>query len=124
MFARESKKKEVGTRERTAYIIKRLKEGAVPKQVIAEIKEKYGVRGQYAGKLVYRENSLLGDELKELREDAVTYIVRNLQDIIQEARSREDRKSALKGLELLGKITKAVDGDNKAEVNLNFTFDS
>lgn len=110
------------TTEKKKWIISRLRKGRLPKQVIAEVMEKYELGEDMAEKLVYDCNKEIRESLQELYDDAAGYISNNLQAIAEEALDSNDRKSALEAYKLLAKVLKVGSEDGKQEVTINFGF--
>lgn len=107
-------------KEMNNYICKRLRQGAVPKMLIDEVCERYGVSQSHSYTVVYECNSAINKSLEEISRDASEYIFRNLQSIIEDSIKNNDRKSALQGLRQLAEIGKLT--ENKTEVVVNFGF--
>lgn len=116
-------KEQAKTIERKKYITQQLKRGKVPAQVIEEVMEKYNLSYDTSYQVVYAVNKEINLSLKELYENAAEYLTRNLQGLAEESLSDNDRKSALKAYELLGKICKVGADDGKIDLNINFGFD-
>lgn len=114
---------EAKTIEKKKYICKRLRRGALPKQVIEEVMEKYGIAYDTSYQLVYGCNKDIKDNLKDLAEDAANYLLNNLQSLAEQALEDGDKKSALKAYELLAKVTKVGSEDGKTTVDINFGFE-
>lgn len=107
------------------YIIGRLRNGAIPKSVIHEVEEKFNLSESYSTQLVYETNKVLKESLKDLSEDAANYVLETVQNIVESSLEEGDKKSALKGIELLAKVTKLFDEKPQVTVNnYGFEFDT
>jgi hypothetical protein len=111
------------TREKRKYIIRHLRRGKLPKQVIELVMEEYGIQKDQAAALVYNCNKEIKDSLQDLYDDAADYLTNNLQALAEQAIEAGDRKSALKAYEQLAKICKVGVDDNKVDLNIHFDFD-
>lgn len=110
------------TTERKKWIISRLRKGRLPKQIIAEVMEKYELGEDMAEKLVYTCNKEIRESLQEMYDDAAGYISNNVQAIAEDALDAKDRKSALEAYKLLAKVLKVGSEDGRQEVTINFGF--
>ena len=111
------------TKEIKKYVYKKLRSGAVPKFLIEEVMEKYELGYDMSKKIVYDCNSILNTTVEEMANEAASYVMRNLQKLTEDAIEAGDRKSAVKSMELLAKITKITDDRPNITVNANFGFD-
>ena len=111
------------TKEIKKYVYKKLRSGAVPKFLIEDVTEKYALGESQARRIVYDCNATLNKTVEEMAGEAADYVIRNLQKIAEDALEDGDRKNAIKSMELLAKITKIADSDNKVDLNVRFTFD-
>ena len=111
------------TKDMKKYIFKKLRSGAVPKFLIEDVIEKYSIGESQARRIVYDCNATLNTTVEEMANEAASYVMRNLQKLTEDAIEAGDRKSAVKSMELLAKITKIAESDNKVDLNVRFTFD-
>lgn len=111
------------TKEIKKYVYKKLRSGAVPKFLIEEVMEKYALGESQARRIVYDCNATLNTTVEEMANEAASYVMRNLQKLTEDAIGAGDRKSAIKSMELLAKITKITDDRPNITVNANFGFD-
>ena len=116
-------KEQSATKDMKKYIFKKLRSGAVPKFLIEEVMEKYALGESQARRIVYDCNSILNTTVEEMANEAAAYVMRNLQKLTEDAIEAGDRKSAVKSMELLAKITKITDDRPNITVNANFGFD-
>ena len=116
-------KEQSATKDMKKYIFKKLRSGAVPKFLIEEVMEKYALGESQARRLVYECNATLNTTVEEMANEAASYVMRNLQKLTEDAIEAGDRKSAVKSMELLAKITKITDDRPNITVNANFGFD-
>lgn len=119
----EERKHQVKTIERRKYAMKYLRRGKLPKDVIEMVMEEYGIAYDTAYQLVYAVNKEINDNLKELAENAANYLMNNVQSLAAASIEDGDKKTALKSYELLAKICKIGQEDNKTDININFGFD-
>ena len=111
------------TKEIKKHVFKKLRSGAVPKFLIEEVMEKYALGESQARRIVYDCNATLNTTVEEMANEAASYVMRNLQKLTEDAIGAGDRKSAIKSMELLAKITKITDDRPNITVNANFGFD-
>lgn len=111
------------TKDMKKYIFKKLRSGAVPKFLIEDVMEKYDLGESQARRIVYDCNATLNTTVEEMANEAASYVMRNLQKLTEDAIGAGDRKSAIKSMELLAKITKITDDRPNITVNANFGFD-
>ena len=116
-------KEQSATKDMKKYIFKKLRSGAVPKFLIEDVMEKYSLGESQARRIVYDCNATLNKTVEEMASDAASYVIRNLQKLAEDAIEEGDRKNAIKSMELLAKITKIAESDNKVDLNVRFTFD-
>ena len=116
-------KEQSATKDMKKYIFKKLRSGAVPKFLIEEVMEKYDLGESQARRIVYDCNATLNTTVEEMANEAASYVMRNLQKLTEDAIEEGDRKNAIKSMELLAKITKIAEADNKVDLNVRFTFD-
>ena len=116
-------KEQSATKDMKKYIFKKLRSGAVPKFLIEEVMEKYALGESQARRIVYDCNATLNTTVEEMANEAASYVMRNLQKLTEDAIGAGDRKSAIKSMELLSKITKLTDDRPNITVNANFGFD-
>ena len=116
-------KEQSATKDMKKYIFKKLRSGAVPKFLIEEVMEKYALGESQARRIVYDCNATLNTTVEEMAGEAASYVMRNLQKLTEDAIGAGDRKSAIKSMELLAKITKITDDRPNITVNANFGFD-
>ena len=116
-------KEQSATKDMKKYIFKKLRSGAVPKFLIEEVMEKYALGESQARRIVYDCNATLNTTVEEMANEAASYVMRNLQKLTEDAIGAGDRKSAIKSMELLAKITKITDDRPNITVNTNFGFD-
>ena len=116
-------KEQSATKDMKKYIFKKLRSGAVPKFLIEEVMEKYALGESQARRIVYDCNATLNTTVEEMANEAASYVMRNLQKLTEDAIGAGDRKSAIKSMELLAKITKITDDRPNITVNGNFGFD-
>ena len=116
-------KEQSATKDMKKYIFKKLRSGAVPKFLIEEVMEKYALGESQARRIVYDCNATLNTTVEEMANEAASYVMRNLQKLTEDAIGAGDRKSAVKSMELLAKITKITDDRPNITVNANFGFD-
>ena len=116
-------KEQSATKDMKKYIFKKLRSGAVPKFLIEEVMEKYALGESQARRIVYDCNATLNTTVEEMANEAASYVMRNLQKLTEDAIGAGDRKSAIKSMELLAKITKLTDDRPNITVNANFGFD-
>lgn len=108
--------------ERRRWILNQLRKGKLPKRVIDEVQERYSLAPSTAYNVVYECNAELNKSLKDLSDDAANYLLKTLQGIVEDSLEEKDRKSALKSLELISKITKSNDESPKIDINFGFNF--
>lgn len=111
------------TIERKKFINKHLRRGKLPAQVIELVMEEYDLAYDTSYQLVYAVNKEIKDSLKDLSDNAAEYLMNNLQSLAEQSLEDKDRKTAIKAYELLAKITKVGQEENKTTINLNFGFD-
>ena len=116
-------KEQSATKDMKKYIFKKLRCGAVPKFLIEEVMEKYSIGESQARRIVYDCNATLNTTVEEMANEAASYVMRNLQKLTEDSIEAGDRKSAVKSMELLAKITKITDDRPNITVNANFGFD-
>ena len=116
-------KEQSASKDMKKYIFKKLRSGAVPKFLIEEVMEKYALGESQARRIVYDCNATLNTTVEEMANEAASYVMRNLQKLTEDAIGAGDRKSAIKSMELLAKITKITDDRPNITVNANFGFD-
>lgn len=116
-------KEQSATKDMKKYIFKKLRSGAVPKFLIEDVMEKYALGESQARRIVYDCNATLNTTVEEMANEAASYVMRNLQKLTEDAIGAGDRKSAIKSMELLAKITKITDDRPNITVNANFGFD-
>ena len=116
-------KEQSATKDMKKYIFKKLRSGAVPKFLIEEVMEKYELGYDMSKKIVYDCNSILNTTVEEMVQDAANYIMKNMQKVVEDALADNDRKNAIKGMELIAKVTKITDDRPNITVNANFGFD-
>ena len=116
-------KEQSATKDMKKYIFKKLRSGAVPKFLIEDVVEKYDLGESQARRIVYDCNATLNTTVEEMANEAASYVMRNLQKLTEDAIEAKDRKSAIKSMELLAKITKITDDRPNITVNANFGFD-
>ena len=116
-------KEQSATKDMKKYIFKKLRSGAVPKFLIEDVIEKYDIGESQARRIVYDCNATLNTTVEEMANEAASYVMRNLQKLTEDAIEAGDRKSAVKSMELLAKITKITDDRPNITVNANFGFD-
>lgn len=110
------------TKERKKWIVGQLRKGKLPKNLIEEVMEKFDLGYDMAEKLVYDCNKAIRESLQDLYDNAAEYLVNNVQALAEQAIEDKDKKSAIKAYELLAKITKVGQEENKTTINLNFGF--
>ena len=116
-------KEQSATKDMKKYIFKKLRSGAIPKFLIEDVMEKYDLGESQARRIVYDCNATLNTTVEEMANEAASYVMRNLQKLTEDAIEAGDRKSAVKSMELLAKITKITDDRPNITVNANFGFD-
>ena len=116
-------KEQSATKDMKKYIFKKLRSGAVPKFLIEDVMEKYALGETQARRIVYDCNATLNTTVEEMANEAASYVMRNLQKLTEDSIEAGDRKSAVKSMELLAKITKITDDRPNITVNANFGFD-
>ena len=116
-------KEQSASKDMKKYIFKKLRSGAVPKFLIEDVMEKYALGESQARRIVYDCNATLNTTVEEMANEAASYVMRNLQKLTEDAIEAGDRKSAVKSMELLAKITKITDDRPNITVNANFGFD-
>lgn len=109
-------------KERRAWIRKRLKNGAIPAEVIEEEMDKYGVSHDTAYQDVYKINSELNKAIKDLAPKAAEYVLNVMQNAVDMAMTKGDVKGATAAATLIAKVTKCGEPDNEVNVNVNFGF--
>ena len=114
---------EVKTKEIKKFVYKKLRSGAVPKFLIEDVMEKYELGYDMAKKIVYDCNSILNTTVEEMVQDAANYVMKNMQKVVEDALADNDRKNAIKGMELIAKVTKITDDRPNITVNANFGCD-
>lgn len=112
------------TKDMKKYIFKKLRSGAVPKFLIEDVMEKYSLGESQARRVVYDCNATINKTVEEMANEAASYVMRNLQKLTEDAIEAGDRKSAIKSMELLAKITKIAESDGKLDVNVTFDFNT
>ena len=116
-------KEQSATKDMKKYIFMKLRSGAVPKFLIEEVMEKYELGYDMSKKIVYDCNSILNTTVEEMVQDAANYVMKNMQKVVEDALADNDRKNAIKGMELIAKVTKITDDRPNITVNANFGFD-
>ena len=116
-------KEQSATKDMKKYIFKKLRSGAVPKVLIEDVMEKQSIGERQARRIVYDCNATLNTTVEEMANEAASYVMRNLQKLTEDSIEAGDRKSAVKSMELLAKITKITDDRPNITVNANFGFD-
>lgn len=110
-------------KQRELYVIKQLKAGHSRKWVAAQLVEKYNIAEGTANNVVNSIGAELNKSLADLNEDAAQYIYNTLLSTIDETIEDKDKKSRLKALELLAKVCKVGQEENKTDINIRFDFD-
>lgn len=113
---------EAEIKERTLFVLKKFKKGWLPKDVIDEVINKYGVAPTTAKNFVYDIHAEYKKSLKELSDDAANYCLGVLQGIVSDSLGDDDRTSALRALDQIQKVTKVGSDDNKVDLNVRFDF--
>lgn len=108
--------------ERELYIIDLLRKGYTRKYVVTKVVEKYGMKESSARANVNRIGGQINKGLAGLKEDAAEYIYNTLLSTIDETIDEKDRKNRIRALELLAKVCKIGNTDDKTEVHINFGF--
>ena len=108
--------------QRELFVIKKLRMGYTRKYVVTQLVENYGLTEKTAIDVVNRIGAELNKGLASLREDAAEYIYNTLLSTIDETIDDKDRKNRIRALELLAKVCKVGNTDEKTEVHINFGF--
>ena len=116
-------KEQSATKDMKKYIFKKLRSGAVPKFLIEDVMEKYSIGESQARRIVYDCNAPLNTTVEEMANEAANYVMKNMQKVVEDALADNDRKNAIKGMELIAKVTKITDDRPNITVNANFGFD-
>lgn len=117
-----TKKEQPKTKEMKMYIWRRLRKGAACKLLIPEVEDKFGISYSEAYKVVYACNKVLKTAAEEVLKESATYIVNNLQSIVDDAMAADDRRSALQGLKQMAEIGKLTTNDTNITVNFGFQY--
>lgn len=112
----------VEMRERRAFIRKRLKNGAIPADVIEEVIDKYAVSHDTAYQDVYKINAEINKAVKDLAPQAAEYIVNVMQTAVSKAMDMGDVKGATAAATLLAKVTKCDSPETQVNVNFSFNY--
>ena len=108
--------------QRELYIIDLLRKGYSRKYVAAKVEEKFGLAESTARDITNQIGAKINKGLAGLKEDAAEYIYNTLLSTIDETIDEKDRKNRIRALELLAKVCKVGNTDEKTEVHINFGF--
>lgn len=108
--------------QRELFVIGMLRKGYTRKYTAAKLEEKFGLSPSTSKEIVNEVGRELNKGLASLREDAAEYIYNTLLSTIDETIEEKDRKSRIRALELLAKVCKVGNTDEKTEVHINFGF--
>lgn len=108
--------------QRELYVISMLRKGYTRKYTAAKLEEQFGLKSSTARDVVNQIGAELNKGLASLREDAAEYIYNTLLATIDETIDEKDRKNRIRALELLAKVCKVGNTDEKTEVRINFGF--
>lgn len=108
--------------QRELFVISMLRKGYTRKYTAAKLEEKFGLSPSTSKEIVNEVGRELNKGLASLREDAAEYIYNTLLATIDETIEEKDRKSRIRALELLAKVCKVGNTDEKTEVHINFGF--
>ena len=109
-------------KQRELYVIKMLRKGYSRKYVAAKVEEKFGLAESTARDITNQIGAKINKGLAGLKEDAAEYIYNTLLSTIDETIDEKDRKNRIRALELLAKVCKVGNTDEKTEVHINFGF--
>ena len=108
--------------QRELFIIDLLRKGYSRKYVAAKGEEKFGLAESTARDITNQIGAKINKGLAGLKEDAAEYIYNTLLSTIDETIDEKDRKNRIRALELLAKVCKVGNTDEKTEVHINFGF--
>ena len=108
--------------QRELFIIDLLRKGYSRKYVAAKVEEKFGLAESTARDITNQIGAKINKGLAGLKEDAAEYIYNTLLSTIDETIDEKDRKNSIRALELLAKVCKVGNTDEKTEVHINFGF--
>lgn len=108
--------------QRELFIIDLLRKGYSRKYVAAKVEEKFGLAESTARDITNQIGAKINKGLAGLKEDAAEYIYNTLLSTIDETIDEKDRKNRIRALELLAKVCKVGNTDDKTEVHINFGF--
>ena len=108
--------------QRELFIIDLLRKGYSRKYVAAKVEEKFGLAESTARDITNQIGAKINKGLAGLKEDAAEYIYNTLLSTIDETIDEKDRKNRIRALELLAKVCKVGNTDEKTEVHINFGF--
>lgn len=108
--------------QRELFVIEKLRKGYTRKYVAAQLEEKFGLASSTSRDIVNRIGGELNKGLASLREDAAEYIYNTLLSTIDETIDDKDRKNRIRALELLAKVCKVGNTDERTDVHINFGF--
>lgn len=108
--------------QRELFVIDLLRKGYSRKYVAAKLEEKFGLAESTARDITNQIGAKINKGLAGLKEDAAEYIYNTLLSTIDETIDEKDRKNRIRALELLAKVCKVGNTDDKTEVHINFGF--
>ena len=108
--------------QRELFIIDLLRKGYSRKYVAAKVEEKFGLAESTARDITNQIGAKINKGLAGLKEDVAEYIYNTLLSTIDETIDEKDRKNRIRALELLAKVCKVGNTDDKTEVHINFGF--
>lgn len=108
--------------QRELFVIEKLRRGYSRKYVAGQLEEKFGLASSTSRDVVNRIGGELNKGLASLREDAAEYIYNTLLSTIDETIDDKDRKNRIRALELLAKVCKVGNTDERTDVHINFGF--
>lgn len=108
--------------QRELFIIDLLRKGYSRKYVAAKVEENFGLAESTARDITNQIGAKINKGLAGLKEDAAEYIYNTLLSTIDETIDEKDRKNRIRALELLAKVCKVGNTDEKTEVHINFGF--
>lgn len=109
-------------KERRAFIRKRLKNGAIPADVIEEVIDKYAVSHDTAYQDVYKINAEINKAMQDLAPKAAEYIITTMTHAVDMAMTKGDVKGATAAASLLAKVTKCDSPETQVNVNFSFNY--
>ena len=108
--------------QRELFIIDLLRKGYSRRYVAGKVVENFGLAESTARDFTNQIGAKINKGLDGLKEDAAQYIYNTLLSTIDETIDEKDRKNRIRALELLAKVCRVGNTDEKTEVHINFGF--